>query len=172
MALRSADSLESVDIGPSTTSGDKVIVNVLRAIIGIACLLAFVTIEFVKLTFSTIANTLYFFIRFGLLFLIPLYMQGLRHETPLNSGVILSVQAVATLAILPIGAMVDSKRRAEDRFDRRFARLCRKCSTDEALGIGHSTLDGHRNYGRIRMRCGSHSTITRRRNVTDRLGPT
>jgi hypothetical protein len=101
--------MESVDIGPSATSGDKVIVNVLWAIIGIACLLAFVTIEFVKLrqgrgplldlrrfadltfTFSTIANTLYFFIRFGLLFLIPLYMQGLRHETPFKSGVILSV---------------------------------------------------------------------------------
>lgn len=103
------------------TSGNVAISSVLLLCGSVVLLLAFVPIELYKarhgrvplldlrrfgdrtFTFSTLTQGLNFFVRFGILFLIPIYLQTLHGETPLQSGVIQAFQAVATMAILPIG---------------------------------------------------------------------
>jgi MFS family permease len=42
------------------------------------------------------------FVRFGILFLVPIYLQTLHHETAWQAGAIQGTQALATLAILPL----------------------------------------------------------------------
>lgn len=97
------------------------ILNLACATAGIGCLLAFVAIESMNVrqgkeplldlrrlgdrtfAFSLLAHALFFFSRFGLLFLLPIYLQGLRQQTALQSGLILAAQALATLVTLPIG---------------------------------------------------------------------
>src|SRR5207248_1382206 len=54
-------------------------------------------------TFSALTQVLNFFVRFGILFLIPIYLQTLHQQTPLQAGAIQAFQALATMAILPIG---------------------------------------------------------------------
>jgi DHA2 family multidrug resistance protein len=103
------------------TSGDLSISAVALLCGSIALLLIFVAIELYKVhhsrtplldlrrfrdrtfTFSALAQILYFFVRFGTLFLIPIYLQTLHQQTPLQSGEIQAFQALATMAILPIG---------------------------------------------------------------------
>ena len=90
-------------------------------------LLAFVAIELFKVrhgraplldlrrfrdrtfTFSALAQVIIFFVRFGILFLIPIYLQTLHQETPLQAGVVQASQAVATMAILPIGGRLSDR---------------------------------------------------------------
>jgi EmrB/QacA subfamily drug resistance transporter len=103
------------------TSGNVTITTVSLLFGSIVLLLAFVAIELLKVrygrvplldlrrfrdrtfTFSTLTQVLNFFVRFGILFLIPIYLQTLHQESPLQAGAIQASQAVATLAILPIG---------------------------------------------------------------------
>ena len=103
------------------TSGNVAISTVLLLCGSIVLLLAFVAIELFKaqygraplldlrrfrdrtFTFSTLAQVLNFFVRFGILFLIPIYLQTLHQETPMQAGAIQASQALATMAILPIG---------------------------------------------------------------------
>jgi EmrB/QacA subfamily drug resistance transporter len=103
------------------TSGRATISTVLLLCGSIVFLLAFVAIELFKarygraplldlrrfqdrtFTFSTLAQVLNFFVRFGILFLIPIYLQTLHQETPLQAGAIQASQALATMAILPVG---------------------------------------------------------------------
>lgn len=103
------------------TSGDVTIGTIVLLCGSIALLLIFVAIELYKVhhrlaplldlrrfrdrtfTFSALAQILYFFVRFGILFLIPIYLQTLLQETPLQAGTIQASQALATMAVLPIG---------------------------------------------------------------------
>ena len=103
------------------TSGNVTITAVTLLCVSIVLLLSFVAIELLKarygraplldlrrfrdrtFTFSTLAQVLNFFVRFGILFLIPIYLQTLHQETPLQAGAIQASQAVATIAVLPIG---------------------------------------------------------------------
>jgi len=105
----------------AVTSGNVTISTVLLLCGGIMLLLAFVAIELFKarhgraplldlrrfrdrtFTFSALAQVFIVFVRFGILFLIPIYLQTLRQETPLQAGVVQASQAMATMAILPIG---------------------------------------------------------------------
>lgn len=102
------------------TSGDTTLKNVLFLFGGACILLAFVVIEIVKarrgqeplldlrgfqdptFAFSNLALVFYSFVWFGLLFLIPIYLQTLHHETALQAGLIQGAQALTTLTILPI----------------------------------------------------------------------
>src|SRR6266536_71076 len=105
----------------AVTSGNVTISTVLLLCGSIVLLLTFVAIELFKarygrapllnlgrfrdrtFTFSTLAQVLIFSVRFGILFLIPIYLQTLHQETPLQAGAIQASQALATMAILPIG---------------------------------------------------------------------
>jgi len=53
--------------------------------------------------FSGMANVFVGSARFGTMFLIPIYLQGLRQQTAFQTGAILAVQALATVTVLPIG---------------------------------------------------------------------
>jgi DHA2 family multidrug resistance protein len=110
------------------TSGDVTLSTIVLLCGSIALLLIFVAIELYKVhdsqtplldlrrfrdrtfTFSAFAQILYFFVRFGVLFLIPIYLQTLLQESPLQAGTIQASQALATMAVLPIGG------RLADRF--------------------------------------------------------
>ena len=105
----------------AVTSGNVTISTILLLCGSIMLLLVFVVTELYKaqygreplldlrrfrdrtFTFSTLTQVLYFFVRFGILFLIPIYLQTLHQETPLQAGAIQATQALATMAILPIG---------------------------------------------------------------------
>jgi EmrB/QacA subfamily drug resistance transporter len=105
----------------AVTSGNVTISTILLLCGSIMLLLVFVVIELYKaqygreplldlrrfrdrtFTFSTLTQVLYFFVRFGILFLIPIYLQTLHQETPLQAGAIQATQALATMAILSIG---------------------------------------------------------------------
>jgi len=94
--------------------------NFILLFVGIVLLLAFVGIELFKaqrgqeplldlrrfkdLTFALSGLALVFssFVYFGLLFLLPVYLQNLHHETAFQSGMIQAAQALATLLILPL----------------------------------------------------------------------
>jgi MFS family permease len=58
---------------------------------------------------STLAHVLVMFLRFGTLFLLPIYLQTLRHETAWQAGAIQGAQALATLLILPIAGRLADK---------------------------------------------------------------
>ncbi len=62
---------------------------------------------------SSVAHFSVSFGRFGIMFLLPIYLQNLRGQTALESGGIQSAQAIATLAVLPISG------RLADRFGAR-----------------------------------------------------
>src|SRR5207248_4037434 len=105
----------------AVTSGNVTISTVSLLCGSIILLLAFVAIELFKarygreplldlrrfrdrtFTFSALTQVLNFFVRFGILFLIPIYLQTLHQQTPLQAGAIQAFQALATMAILPIG---------------------------------------------------------------------
>jgi EmrB/QacA subfamily drug resistance transporter len=109
------------------TSGDYTFRNFLILLMGLLLLLAFVRIElrrtqhgqeplldlrrFKDLTFalSGLALVFYSVVLFGLLFLIPLYLQSLHHETSLQAGLIQTAQALATLLILPVGGKLSDR---------------------------------------------------------------
>lgn len=58
--------------------------------------------------FSGLTNFLTVFVRFGIMFLIPIYLQALRGQTALQSGATQTAQALATLALLPLaGRLAD-----------------------------------------------------------------
>ncbi len=102
------------------TSGDIAISNVMLLLCGILLLLTFTVIELFKVrrgqeplldlrrfsdrtfAFSVLALVFVMFVRFGILFLVPIYLQTLHHETAWQAGAIQGTQALATLAILPI----------------------------------------------------------------------
>ncbi len=110
------------------TDGDVTTSSVALLCGSIILLFAFVAIELFKVrygraplldlrrfrdrtfTCSTLAQILTFFVRFGILFLIPIYLQTLHQETSLQAGTIQASQALATMAVLPIGG------RLADRF--------------------------------------------------------
>lgn len=105
----------------TVTSGNDTISNVLFLFGGIALLLAFVAIELFQtshgreplldlqrfgdrtFTFGVLTQVLFMFLRFGIIFLIPIYLQTLHQETALQAGMIQAAQALAVMAILPIG---------------------------------------------------------------------
>lgn len=104
----------------SISSGEITINNGLLLLCGILLLLTFVVIELFKVrhgqeplldlrrfsdrtfTLSVLAQIFLMFVRFGILFLIPIYLQTLRHETAWQAGVVQGTQALATLIVLPI----------------------------------------------------------------------
>ncbi|HEY4388359.1 MAG TPA: MDR family MFS transporter, partial [Ktedonobacteraceae bacterium] len=109
------------------TSGDYTVSNFLILFAGLLLLLAFVGIElrraqrgqeplldlrrFKDLTFALSSLSLVFFsfVLFGLLFLIPIYLQTLHHETAFQAGMIQTAQALATLLILPLAGRFSDK---------------------------------------------------------------
>ena len=111
----------------AVTSGNDTIGNVMLLIGGIALLLTFVVIELLRtrygreplldlqrfrdrtFTFSVLAQVVFMFTRFGIVFLIPIYLQTLHQESALQAGVIQAAQAVAVMAILPIGGRLADK---------------------------------------------------------------
>jgi EmrB/QacA subfamily drug resistance transporter len=111
----------------AVTDGDNTTRNVIFLFGGALFLLTFVVIELVKarrgqqplldlrrfrdrtFAFSSLANVFVAFSRFGLFFLIPIYLQALRQQTPAEAGTIQTAQALAMLAILPIGGRLADK---------------------------------------------------------------
>jgi MFS family permease len=109
------------------TSGDDTLSNVLILFVGLLLFLAFVRIEWFKaqrgqeplldlrrfkdLTFalSGLALVFYSIVLFGLLFLIPVYLQNLHRETAFQAGLIQTAQALATLLILPLGGKLSDR---------------------------------------------------------------
>ena len=110
----------------AVTSGDNMIRNLVSLFSGSLLLLAFVVIEVFKarrgqepllnlqrfrdhtFAFSALALVFATFVRFGILFLIPIYLQTLHRESALQAGAIQAAQALATLAILPLaGRLAD-----------------------------------------------------------------
>jgi EmrB/QacA subfamily drug resistance transporter len=105
----------------SVTSGARSIGNILLLFGGVLLLLAFVAIELTKarrgleplldlrlfrdrtFAFSGLANVFVASARFGTTFLLPIYLQTLRHQTAFQTGTILAAQALAPVVILPIG---------------------------------------------------------------------
>ncbi|WP_151758962.1 MFS transporter [Dictyobacter vulcani] len=59
--------------------------------------------------FSVLALVFVAFIRFGILFLIPIYLQNLHQQSAFQAGLIQAAQALSTLAILPIGGRLTDK---------------------------------------------------------------
>jgi EmrB/QacA subfamily drug resistance transporter len=110
----------------AVTSGDITISNVMFLLSGILLLLTFTVIELFKVrrgqeplldlrrfsdrtfAFSVLSLVFVMFVRFGILFLVPIYLQTLHHETAWQAGAIQGAQALATLAVLPIaGRLAD-----------------------------------------------------------------
>jgi DHA2 family multidrug resistance protein len=111
----------------AVTSGDTTLRNLVVVCGAVVLLLAFVMIELVKgqrgqailldlrrfrdrtFTFSTLALICQTFAVFGILFLIPIYLQTLRHQTALYSGAVQGASALATLLALPIAGWLSDK---------------------------------------------------------------
>ncbi len=109
------------------TSGDYALSNFLVLCAGLLLLLSFVGIELFKaqhgqeplldlrrfqdptFAWSGLALVFFSFVQFGLFFLMPLYLQNLRHETALQAGMLLTSQALATLLILPVGGRLSDR---------------------------------------------------------------
>ncbi len=66
-------------------------------------------------TFSVLTQIIVAFVWFGMLFLLPVYLQTLHQETPLQAGIIQGAISLATLLVLPLGG------RLADRFGPRSA---------------------------------------------------
>lgn len=60
-------------------------------------------------TLSVLGLVLYTFVYFGILFLIPIYLQNLHHESAQRAGVIQAAIALATLAILPFAGRLSDR---------------------------------------------------------------
>lgn len=102
------------------SSGDHTLSNFLLLFVGLLLFLALVGIELFKaqrgqeplldlhrfkdLTFalSSLALVFHSIMYFGLLFLIPVYLQTLHHETAFQAGLIQTAQPIAALLILPL----------------------------------------------------------------------
>src|SRR5262245_62054095 len=109
------------------TSGDITIRNILVLCGAVVLLMAFVTVELATVrrgrtplldlrrfrdrtfTWSTLALICQTFATFGILFLIPIYLQTLRQQTALYSGSVQAAQALATLALLPFAGRLSDK---------------------------------------------------------------
>lgn len=101
------------------TSETHLVRNVALLCGGIALLGAFVLIELARVrrgrtplldlrqfhdrtfAFSILALVFFAFVRFGLLFLTPIYLQTLRQQTALEAGMVQAALALATLSVLP-----------------------------------------------------------------------
>jgi EmrB/QacA subfamily drug resistance transporter len=57
-------------------------------------------------TLSALTQMLAFFAWFGVLFLVPVYLQTVHQETPLQAGIIQGSISLATLCVLPLGGWV------------------------------------------------------------------
>lgn len=57
-------------------------------------------------TFSVLTQILIFFVWFGVLFLLPIYLQTLHQQTPLQAGIIQGTISLATLIVLPFGGWI------------------------------------------------------------------
>ncbi|GHO96618.1 hypothetical protein KSF_066660 [Reticulibacter mediterranei] len=57
-------------------------------------------------TFSVLTQILVFFVWFGVLFLLPIYLQTLHQQTPQQAGIIQGAISLATLIVLPFGGWV------------------------------------------------------------------
>ena len=106
---------------PAIVSAGATIWNILFLVTAFVLLLIFVENEFRQtrrgqeplldlrrfkdrtFTFSILAQIIVFFVWFGVLFLIPIYLQTLHQETPLRAGIIQGAISLSTLIILPIG---------------------------------------------------------------------
>ncbi|HEU5103513.1 MAG TPA: MFS transporter, partial [Roseiflexaceae bacterium] len=111
----------------AVTSGDTTTWNVLVLCGAVALLLAFVVIELVTVrrgltplldlrrfrdrtfTWSTLALICQTFATFGILFLIPIYLQTMRQQTALYSGSVQAAQALATLLVVPVAGRLSDK---------------------------------------------------------------
>ncbi|GLV59467.1 MFS transporter [Dictyobacter sp. S3.2.2.5] len=109
------------------TSGDSSLKNIVLFLAGIFIIFTFIIIELRTLkrgqipllnlrrfhdrtfAFSTIALVFSSFIMFGLLFLIPIYLQNLHGETALNAGLIQMGQALAVIVILPVAGRLSDR---------------------------------------------------------------
>lgn len=114
-------------ISELTSGNSNPIVNTLFLGCGILLAFSFVVIELVTVhrgkeplldlrcfrdrifAFSNLTNVFVAFTRFGTLFLIPIYLQTLRQQTAEEAGVLLAVQALATIIVLPIGGRLAGK---------------------------------------------------------------
>lgn len=108
-------------------SGDYTLSNFLILFVGLLLFLAFVGIELFKsrrrqeplldlrrfkdrtFALSGLALVFYSIVLFGLLFLIPVYLQRLHHETALQAGLIQTTQALSTLLILPLSGRLSDR---------------------------------------------------------------
>jgi EmrB/QacA subfamily drug resistance transporter len=109
------------------TSGDSAFSNFLILLVGLLLLLAFVRIEWFKaqhgqqplldlrrfkdrtFALSSLALVFYSLVLFGLLFLIPIYLQSVQQKTPLEAGLMQIAQALANLLILPLSGRLSDK---------------------------------------------------------------
>jgi EmrB/QacA subfamily drug resistance transporter len=123
-AMGSAALLYAVSV---ITNGDTTVRNFLFLFAGVLILLAFVFIEMFKVqrgqealldlrrfrdrTFVCSVLSLVFFsvVMFGILFLIPIYLQNLHRETALQAGTIQMAEALALLAIIPLAGRLCDK---------------------------------------------------------------
>lgn len=58
---------------------------------------------------SNLTNVLVAFTRFGILFLLPVYLQLLRGQSAAQAGAMLAAQALATLTVLPLAGRLSSR---------------------------------------------------------------
>jgi EmrB/QacA subfamily drug resistance transporter len=111
----------------TVTSGSATLSNLVLLFAGIALLFAFVAIELFHIRhgqtslldlrrfrdrtflFSEVSQVFVMFVRFGILFLIPIYLQTLHRETVWQAGLIQAAQALAVMALLPIGGKLADK---------------------------------------------------------------
>ena len=166
------------------TSGNVTITTVSLLCGSIVLLLAFVAIELLKVrygraplldlrrfrdrtfTFSTLTQVLNFFVRFGILFLIPIYLQTLYQDTPLQAGAIQASQAVATMAILPIGGRLADRIGASSSCDGRVTRFCHcRCITHDAH-LDDTNLEDCRNIAPVGLCFRTCSADSRSSDVT------
>lgn len=114
-------------VGVSTAARGESLRNLLVLGAGVALLLLFASIELGKLrrgqipllglrrfrdrtfTFSNIANVCVAIARFGIVFLLPIYLQTLHGLSAAQTGLILATQAVATMIVLPFGGRLSDR---------------------------------------------------------------
>lgn len=108
------------------SSGDTSLLNSMSVAVGVALIVGFVVVElrqirrgdkplldlgrFSDRTFTLSVASLFChsFVQFGIMFLVPVYLQTVRQQTPFAAGAIQGAQALATLFVLPIaGRMTD-----------------------------------------------------------------
>ena len=60
-------------------------------------------------TFSVLTQIIVSFVWFGILFLLPIYLQTLHQETPLQAGLLQGTISLATLIVLPLGGRLTDR---------------------------------------------------------------